>query len=318
MIRIILALLPLLLVLGCGDGDAVDQPRVTLQLNWKPEPQFGGFYAAQLNGDYARHGLEVQIVPGGAGAPTIDMVGAGTVPFAIVSADEILLARARGNDVVALFAVYQINPQGIMTRADRGFTDIGDIFQNPGTLAMERGLPYSEFLERKYGFGQLKIVPSPYGDLTLFRTDPTYSMQCFVTSEPIAARHAGLSERSFLIADAGYNPYTTVLATSRSYLDQHPERVQAMVRAVADGWDAYMEDPTPANAHMRQLNPTMDQRTFTDSAAAQAPLILTDHTREHGLGAMTARRWQQLADQLRELRLVAEPLDVTEVFIDLR
>ena len=86
-----------------------------LQLNWVPEPQFGGFYEAERIGAFKKHGLDVEIVPGGAGSPTVQMIGAGSVEFGIVSADEIVVARSRGNDVVALFAVYQTNPQGVMT-----------------------------------------------------------------------------------------------------------------------------------------------------------------------------------------------------------
>src|SRR5688500_2195115 len=89
---------------GAADGSA---SKVMLQLNWKPEPQFGGFYAAQVGGAYARHGLEVEIRQGGASGPTIDMLGAGTVPFAIVSGDELVRSRANGNLIVGLFAVYQ-------------------------------------------------------------------------------------------------------------------------------------------------------------------------------------------------------------------
>src|ERR1700684_3655251 len=84
---------PILTLLGaCGKSG-----RIKLALNWKPEPEFGGFYAAP----YAKYGLDVDILPGGAGTPTVQMVGAGSVDFGIVSADEIILARSHGNDVVA-------------------------------------------------------------------------------------------------------------------------------------------------------------------------------------------------------------------------
>src|ERR1700747_863804 len=116
---------------GKGSSGGASRPKVTLQLNWKPEPQFGGFYAAEVEGIYTRHGLDVTITGGGAGAPTVDMIGAGTVPFAIVSADEIVRARANGNLVAALFAVYQTNPQGIMTRASRAFKTLADVFTHP-------------------------------------------------------------------------------------------------------------------------------------------------------------------------------------------
>ena len=85
---IVVAIVAAAISAGCGKENDSSRAAVTLQLNWKPEPQFGGFYAAEVDGIYARHGLNVRITAGGAGAPTVDMIGAGTVPFAIVSADE--------------------------------------------------------------------------------------------------------------------------------------------------------------------------------------------------------------------------------------
>lgn len=302
--------------LGCGKQQSSSAAKVTLQLNWKPEPQFGGFYAAQVEGLYAKHGLQVQIVPGGAGAPTVQMIGAGTVPFGIVSADEIVRARAGGNRVVALFAVFQTNPQGIMTRASRGFASIADIFSHEGTLAMERGLPYSDFLRKKYGFEKLKIVPSPFGDLTLYRTDPDYAMQCFVTSEPLAARKTGIQPQTFLIAEAGYNPYTTVLATSDDYLRSNPQIVKAMVQAVRQGWQVYLADPSKANELMGRLNPTMDQQTFAESAEAQKSLILAEDPNGADVGVMSLQRWQTLVQQLLDLNVIDKPLPAEQCFVD--
>jgi NitT/TauT family transport system substrate-binding protein len=294
---------------------AMGEP-VVLQLNWKPEPQFGGFYTAELNSEFKKRGLEVKVEPGGAGTPTVQMVAAGRVPFGIVSADELVIARSRGLDVVALFAVYQTNPQGIMTRASRGMKEIGDVFREEGTLAMQKGLPYALFLERKYGFDKLRIVPSPFGDLTAYRTQERYAMQCFVTSEPLAARKTGIEPQAFLIADSGYNPYTTVLVTRADYLNQNREQVEKLTQAVAAGWRAYLDDPAATNAHMRQLNPTMDQETFATSAEAQKPLIETDESRQLGLGVMTTARWQTLIDQLAELKVIQTKPAAAECFVD--
>src|ERR1041385_6147892 len=127
-----------------------------------------------------------------------------------------------------------------MTRASRGLKEISDIFKNPGTLAMQKGLPYASYLEKKYGFDKLRIVPSPFGDLSKYRTDENYAMQCFVTSEPLAAKKTGIEPQTFLIADAGWNPYTTVLATRDDYLAAHPDVVKAMVESVREAWRAYL------------------------------------------------------------------------------
>src|SRR5881275_2553714 len=121
------------LLAACGKPS-----KIRLALNWKPDPQFGGFYAAP----YQKHGLDVDVLPGGAGTPTVQMIGAGSAEFGVVSADEILLARARGNDVVALFAAFQNNPQGIMAHASRKLESIGDVLKG-GTLAIQSGLPYA-------------------------------------------------------------------------------------------------------------------------------------------------------------------------------
>ena len=317
---IIVAILASLLCVACGkasnSSSGTARPKVKLQLNWKPEPQFGGFYAAEVEGIYSRHGLDVTITAGGAGAPTVEMIGAGTVPFAIVSGDEIIRARAKDNPVVALFAVYQTNPQGIMTRAARGFKTLSDVFAHPGTLAIERGRPYADFLEKKYGFAKLKIVPSPFGDLSLYRTQHDYAMQCFVTSEPLAAKETGIEPQTFLIAESGYNPYTTVLATSESYLKANPRIVKSMIEAVREGWQNYLADPTQTNEYMGKLNPTMDAKTFKDSAEAQKPLIETGDTKRLGLGAMTIERWQMLVQQLVDLKVINNQVDAQASFAE--
>ena len=118
-------------------GCAKSPRKIRLALNWKPDPQFGGFYAAP----YQAHGLDVEILPGGAGTPTIQMVGAGSAEFGVVSADELIVARSQGNDVVALFAVFQNNPQGIMVHASRKLKNLGDLLKSGGTLALQRGSP---------------------------------------------------------------------------------------------------------------------------------------------------------------------------------
>ena len=166
--------------------------KIRLALNWKPDPQFGGFYAAP----YQAHGLDVEILPGGAGTPTIQMVGARSAEFGVVSADELVVARSQGNDVVALFAVCQNDPQGIMLHASRKLASLADLFKAPGTVALQRGLPYARLLEKKYGFEKVKIVPSPGGDISAFLANKNFAQQCFIMSEPLTAKHQGADVQS--------------------------------------------------------------------------------------------------------------------------
>ena len=284
--------------------------KIRLALNWKPDPQFGGFYAAP----YQAHGLDVDILPGGAGTPTIQMVGAGSTEFGVVSADELVIARSRGNDVVALFAVFQENPQGIMVHASRKLKSLGDLLKSGGTLAIQRGLPYARLLEKKYGFGKVKIVPSPGGDISAFLSDKNFAQQCFIMSEPLTAKHQGADVQVFPVSEVGYNPYTTVLVTSGDYLRQDLERAKAMVAAVREGWRAYLDDPQPTNQRMNQLNPSMAPEVFAEVAVAQKPLIETAETRRNGLGSMTRARWEMLIAQLSELGDIQKSPSADECF----
>ena len=288
---------------------------LVLALNWKPEPQFGGFYAAQVQGYYTENGLNVNIIEGGSGTPTIQMLMAGNVDYAIVSADEVVIARARGgSDIVALFATYQTNPHGIMTHAERGFKSIDEVMHSEGVLLWQSGLPYVQYFKKKYA--PLTVVTAPYlGGIGNFQNDPKISQQCFVTAEPLAAEAAGLKVKTFLVADSGYNPYTTVLVTRRQRWEKSPAEVKSMVAAVRSGWNNYLQDPEQTNAAMLALNRAMSAATFAQSAEAQRDLIKNSSIER--VGEMTQARWQTLADQLLEINVVRKPVSVDDVFIDL-
>jgi NitT/TauT family transport system substrate-binding protein len=282
-----------------GSAASAGPHRVKLALNWVPEPEFGGFYAARESGAFRTENLDVEIQGGGAGVPVIQMVATGKAEFGIAGADEILTARAQGADVVALFATYQKSPQGIMVHAAHGAKQLRDVLGS-GQLALEPGLPYARFLKKKYPEFNARVVPYS-GGVAHFLADPNLAQQCYITSEPIAARQQGGDPQVFLIADEGFNPYVGVVITSRAFAQQNPELVAAFTRAIRSGWKAYLADPAATNALMQKLNPAMDAATFQAAADAQKPLIEGGDAATKGLGAMTQERWQALAEQLTSL-----------------
>ena len=286
---------------------------ITLALNWLPEPEFGGFYAAREDGAYKRAGLDVKVQGGGAGVPVVQMVATGRADFGTVTADELVLARARGGDVVAVFATFQTAPHGIMVHASRGLKKIEDAFDS-GTLALETGLPYIAFLRQKFHWGAAKIVAYD-GGIAHFLTDPMFGQQCYITSEPILAKQKGSDPQVFLIADAGFNPYTTIVITRGELLKKNPAMVKAFVAASAAGWRDYLDNPGPTNQVLGALNHSMDAPTLAAAAEAQKPLIETADTKKAGLGSMTRARWQTLVEQLVSLKLIDKAIDVDPLFV---
>lgn len=288
---------------------------VKLALNWVPEPEFGGFYAAREGGAYARQGLKVEIQGGGAGVPVLQMVATGRAEFGTVGADELITARARGADVVALFAVFQTSPQGIMVHASRKLQKLEDAFHS-GTLALETGVAYAAYLKQKFAWTGVKIVPYD-GGVARFLADPEFGQQCYITSEPIAARQKGGDPAVFLIADSGFNPYTTVVITRRELLQQKPELAKSFVLATREGWREYVDHPQSTNALLGKLNPSLDGATLSAASEAQRPLIETPTNEANALGTMQRARWQTLADQLLSVKTIDQPAQVDALFLNL-
>ncbi|QDK37815.1 ABC transporter substrate-binding protein [Bdellovibrio sp. NC01] len=290
--------------------------KVQLALNWKAEPEFGGFYAAQLEGYFKAQGLDVEIIQGGSGTPTVQMLANKKVDFAIVSADEIILSQDRQspngsqNKVKALFAVYQTSPYIIMSHKERGFKNIKDVMMNDGTLSIQAGLPYYQFLVQKFGKPKAKVVPY-LGGVANFLQDKNFSQQGFLTTEPLSAEKAGAKVQSFLIADEGFNPYLVVVATREDVLKTQTPLVQKLLKAIAQGWESYLKNPDSTNAYMATLNKSLSLETFKAAAEIQKPLILDKNTK---LGAMSEARWAQLSEQLKSLGLIKATPKASELF----
>lgn len=310
------AILACLLALACSRGGGSDGI-LAIALNWKPEPEFGGLFEAQRSGAFARQGLELELT-GGPGAPVVQMVTAGQVAFGIAAADEVLVARDRGADVVAVYATYQTNPQGLMVHASLGVDSLEQLFAGEGgTLAVEPGLAYVQWLQKRYDLSRFRIVP--YGfSIAPFLADPRMAQQVFITAEPIAARRQGAEPKVFLIADSGFDPYAAVVITTGRRARERRDEVDRFVAALREGWRGYLDDPGPTNAEMQVGNPEMDAETFALGAVAQQPLIENDFTRANGLGTMSLDRWKTLGEQLRELELLDATATPADCFLDIR
>lgn len=288
---------------------------LTLALNWKAEPEFGGFYTAQLEGIYKKHGLDVKILEGGSGTPTVQMLANGKVDFAIVSADEIIISQERNpkNKLKAVFSVYHTSPHIILTHAEKNYSSIKDVFASKDTLAVQSGLPYYQWLVKTLGKPQAKVVPFT-GGIAHFLNDKNFAQQGFITTELLAAEKTGAKVKHFLIADAGYNPYLVVLAVRESLLKEKPELVKKLVQAVREGWEGYLKDPTKTNAEIAKLNKAFDPEILEKAAEIQKPLIQSPAS---PLGSMTPERWNTLTEQLKSIGLIKAAPEASSLFENL-
>jgi NitT/TauT family transport system substrate-binding protein len=315
------------IVCGCGDGRAPAKPGsgaapvppeapalrpVRLQLNWMPEPEFGGIYAAKQDGLFARAGLDVEIIAGSAGTPTAQMTASGQVEFGIVGGDQVLTLREKGGDLVGLFAIFHTSPMGVMVRADAPWKSLQDLWASDATVAMETGLPFVRYLNQKYPGARVKLVPTGTG-LAAFEQGIVQAQQCFISAEPVQMELKGVPVRVFSLAEGGYDPYTVTVATGKAFLAKDREACTAMVRALREGWTRYLAEPAKYNPAIAKLNPGMTLAAMDVAAAKQHDLVAPAGAGE--VGMMERARWETLARQLQELGTIkAAPPVIDDVF----
>jgi len=278
--------------------------KVTLQLNWMPEPEFGGLYAATIYGLDREEGLEIELINGGPGVPSAQLVASGKVDLGVFGADQVISMRAKGSDLVALFASFQETPRVIMSRPSE-LKSMKELWGSGRMIAVEPGMGFVRWLNHSYGEGGVKLVASQ-GGLSQFKQDPTLSQAAFVFSEPVTLGLEGIDTQLFRVSESGWNPYAVVVASRERYLKAHPEVAGALTRALRKGWARYLADPSEVNRHLSKLNPSMSYEAMQRAVKLAEPFIRGEAKE---LGEMSVERWRALMSQLLTLGLIKEEID---------
>ncbi len=269
---------------------------VTLALNWFPEAEHGGYYAALVHGEFAKEGLDVTIFPGGPKAPVIPQVASGRVMFGVDNADKLLLGRAQEADVVAVYAPIQTSPRCILVHEESGITTFEELAAAKNfTLAMNPGQPFAQFLNKKFPMDGVQKVPYP-GNLSQFLLDKRFGQQAYSFSEPFVAQQNGAKTRNLMLADIGFNSYTSLLIASRDTLKQKPALVGQMARASRKGWERYLKDPVETNAYIHKENPEMSPEILAFGVESLRPLCESDGSTVWG--GTREQRWADLIEQM--------------------
>lgn len=234
---------------------AAEKPpfKVSVQLDWMPEPEHGGLYQAQALGFFREEGLEVILRPGGPGSHVMPAIA--TRQADIGQADDIgtLLQQAEGLPFVQFAAVFQDDPAGILVHADSSVRRFEDL--QGKTIIARPGWPFLEFLKQKYGL-RINVVAQTFSSAA-FLSNREALQQGYFIAEPFHITQAGGKMPRFLSTwDAGFRGYA-VLITNRRFAREHPSELRAFTRAYLRGWRAYLDgDPAPAHAALKRANPS--------------------------------------------------------------
>ena len=292
--------------------------KVSFGTNWVAEAEHGGFFQALADGTYRRYGLDVTIVPGGPNVNNRILLIAGKLDF-FMTANTLQSFDAVANKVpvVAVAAMFQKDPQVFLAHPDSKVAKLEDL--KPLTLFVSKeGIgSYFQWLKSDYGFSEDKVKPYTF-NAQPFLADPKSAMQGYVSSEPYAVeKHAGFKPTVLLLADYGFDAYSTLIETRLSLIDSKPDLVQRFVDASIIGWYNYLYgDNTPGNAMIKKLNPDM-----TDELLAYSVKAMRDHgivdsgdAVKDGIGAMSDARMASFFDRMVRAGVVRRDIDYRKAY----
>jgi NitT/TauT family transport system substrate-binding protein len=151
-----------------------------------------------------------------------------------------------------------------------------------------------------------------------FLADKRSAMQGYVTSEPFAIeQQAKFKPRVFLLADMGFDPYSTLIETRSETIAKRPDLVQRFVDASIIGWYNYLYgDNRAANALIRKHNPEMPEALLAYAVATMKTHGIADSgdTLKLGIGAMTEARVKSFFDTMVRAGVVKPVLDWRRIF----
>jgi NitT/TauT family transport system substrate-binding protein len=295
-----------------GTAMAQNTP-VTFGTNWVAQAEHGGYYQAVADGTYAACGIDVTIVPGGPQVNNRALMLAGQIDFHMDGSSlDTISAAAEGLPIVAVAASFQKDPQVILTHpgaaADfAGLTGLDKILISDGGV-----LTFWAWMQKAYGFKPEQREVYTFNAAPLI-ANPTWGMQGYLTSEPFfVEKEAGWTPDVFLIADAGYNAYSTVISTMADTIANRPEVVQCFVDGSAKGWYNFLYgDNAAAIALIKADNAEMSDEAIAFSIAKMKEYGIVDSgdAETLGIGAMTQERMDAFYASMVESGVVADGID---------
>jgi len=275
--------------------------RVSFQTDWRAQAEHGGYYQAVAAGIYRRHGIECDLRMGGPQQNPAQLLVAGRVDMIMSNGFQALNYVRENIPFLTIGAIFQKDPQILMTHEGNGITRFEDMRGRPILIGAGGRVTFWPFLRARFGFTDEQIRPYTF-NLGPFLQDRMAIQQGFLSSEPFAAREAGANPRVFLIADAGYENYQTTIDISRRMATERRDLVQRFVNATLEGWSQYIrkQDIGAANALIMRDNPEMTQAKidYAIDSMNRNGIVLSGDAERLGIGAMTEARWKSFYDTM--------------------
>lgn len=285
---------------------------IRLPMGYIPSVQYANFYVAIQKGYFAAEGLDVQpdysFETNG-----VQLVGAGELPFAVVSGEQVLLARAQGLPVRYVMTWFRKFPVAVVSPKSAGITTPADLrgkrigvptldganFIGLRALLTAAGVKPEEVTISAIGFNQVEALTAGQVDAVVV----------YANNEPIRLVAKGQELNVIQVSDFATLAANGIL-TNEATLRDDPELVRAFLRALARGTADVIADPAGAYTITKSIVTELSDDALEQQVLAATIALWTSER----VGYSDDAAWQGMQQTLLEAGLLQSPLDLTQAY----
>lgn len=283
------------------------QDSIVLQLKWKHQFQFAGYYAALHKGFYKKAGLAVALKEANSKTHSIEAVSSGKAHYGVASSD-LIVARSKGIPVVLLANIFQHSPHIFISKKHSYSDNIHDL--NHKSLMLE---PNTAELRAYLKAEGVELHPNQLKPHT-FTIDPllenkVFAMSAYSTDEPYDMQMVSAPYTVYNPRSSGIDFYGDALFTSEQEVANHPERVKAFRKASIEGWKYAMAHPQEIidliYSHYTQRHTLAHlQYEVRETQKLIVPEVIE-------IGYVNEHRWERIIEIYQELGLLQKEVDLS-------
>ena len=290
--------------------------KVRLPMGYIPNVQYAAYYVALEKGYFAQEKIEIEFdykfeTDG------VKLVAAGELPFAVVSGEQVVLARANGLPVKYFAQWYRKFPIAVITPAKLNITKLADLKGKkvglPGffganyvgwrALLNANGLSEKDFDQQEIGFTQVAALQQEKVDAVIGYT----------VNEPIVLADKGMAVNVIAVGDQ-VEMVANGLMTSDKVIKENPALIKGMAKAMLRGLQDTINNPDEA---MKITTKYVEGLKADDPIQKKVLLATIDNMKALNgakMGESSAQAWETTQNTLLAMGQIKQKLDVKDYF----
>jgi NitT/TauT family transport system substrate-binding protein len=287
---------------------------IQLPMGYIPNIQYAPFYVAVEKGYFADEGIEIKF-DYSFETDGVALVGAGELPFAVASGEQVLLARSQGLPVVYIFAWYQQFPISIVSAPELNIKEPADLSGQTIGLPGLFGANYIGLQALLFSAGltpdDVKMDAIGFNQVEAFATKQNNTIVGYAGNEPIVLRSQGYEVNELRVADYVQLAANGIISNEMTIKDE-PDLVRAMARALARGIKDTISNPDEAyTISLKYVENLIDQDKDVQMQILNASI---ETWKTDKIGFSDPQAWKNMNDLLVKMELIPQPIDLSKAF----